>query len=387
MRRSIPLLLSLVLSALLAACASAPEVQRVTVPLIDQRFAAPSAPVAAAEVFALNDAMRHYVHVEIAAQVRAKGRMVALADALLRHGGLKLEYDAGMTRNAAQTFEARSGNCLSLVIMTAALAREMGLQVEYKDVYAEETWGRSDDVYYAVGHVDIALVRPKVDPAWGRNEGDRVIIDFLPPRDAARLHSRVIGERTIVAMYMNNRAVESLVEGKLDDAYWWARGAIGQDPQLLRAYNTLGAIYLRHGDVEPAGQVFAEVLARDPRNTRALSNQIAVLRLQGRDAEAGALAATLAEVEPEPPFFFFKRGLAALRAGDLAGARDLFEREVRRAGDYHEFHFWLAVANAGLGDVEAARRHLTFAMENSTTRRDHDLYAAKLDRIRATRLQ
>jgi len=28
-----------------------------------------------------------------------------------------------------------------------------------------------------------------------------------------------------------------------------------------------------------------------------------------------------------------------------------------------------------------ARKHLAIAMKNSTTRRDHDLYAAKLDRL------
>jgi hypothetical protein len=31
-----------------------------------------------------------------------------------------------MTRNAAEAFEARQGNCLSLVIMTGAFARRWG---------------------------------------------------------------------------------------------------------------------------------------------------------------------------------------------------------------------------------------------------------------------
>ena len=34
-----------------------------------------------------------------------------------------------------------------------------------------------------------------------------------------------------------------------------------------------------------------------------------------------------------------------------------------------------------------AREHLTVAMENSNTRSEHDLYAAKLDRLRALRPQ
>jgi hypothetical protein len=33
--------------------------------------------------------------------------------------------------------------------------------------------------------------------------------------------------------------------------------------------------------------------------------------------------------------------------------------------------------------MEPARKHMTIAIENSTTRKDHDLYAAKLGRIQA----
>ena len=82
-------------------------------------------------------------------------------------------------------------------------------------------------------------------------------------------------------------------------------------------------------------------------------------------------------------FSYFDRGMKAMRDGKYAVARDLFAKEVDRAPYYHEFHFWLANAYAGLGDVDRARRELALALEFSTTRHDHDLYAAKLDRIRA----
>jgi thioredoxin-like negative regulator of GroEL len=70
--------------------------------------------------------------------------------------------------------------------------------------------------------------------------------------------------------------------------------------------------------------------------------------------------------------------MAAMEAGDYRLARDMFTKEVDRAAYYHEFQFWLALAYLGLGDTENARTHLTIAEENSTTRDDRDLYAAKL---------
>jgi hypothetical protein len=32
---------------------------------------------------------------------------------------------------------------------------------------------------------------------------------------------------------MNNRAAEALVQGKIDDAYWWAREALVQSPAFM----------------------------------------------------------------------------------------------------------------------------------------------------------
>ena len=80
-------------------------------------------------------------------------------------------------------------------------------------------------------------------------------------------------------------------------------------------------------------------------------------------------------------------GLAAMRSGDFKAAKNLFAREVDRDAYYHEFHFWLAAAYMGLGEVEQARTHLKIAKENSMTRKEHELYAAKLDRIRSYRSQ
>ena len=116
-----------------------------------------------------------------------------------------------------------------------------------------------------------------------------------------------------------------------------------------------------------------------------MSNLIVVLDSLGRVDESQRLSAKLKQMDPDPPFGYFNRGLAAMRDGDIKAAKEAFAKEVARAPDYHEFRFWLAVAYLNLGDVEQARKHLTIAMQNSTTRRDHDLYAAKLDRINAAR--
>jgi Tfp pilus assembly protein PilF len=377
--------LVLLASLLVAACANVPEPLSSDQLLNDSLFAASSQRISGNDVFAVSPEMKRYLATDIAADVKIKGPQQGLFDALYSKNQLQLEYESTITRNAAQAFTARAGNCLSLVIMTGAFAKEMGLTVKYQQGYVDETWSRAGDLYLSIGHINLTLGMRHSEIGSPYYEGDKLTIDFLPPADIRGMHSRVVREETIIAMYMNNRAVESMAVGQLDDAYWWAREAIVQDPRFKSSYNTLGAIYEKHGNLGQAEQVLTYALAWEPKNTHVMSNLVAVLKALGRNLEATELARKLAQLEPDPPFGFFDRGIVAMRASEYVLARDLFAKEVDRAPYYHEFHFWLAAAYVGLGEFDLARKHMSIAMENSPTRGDRELYAVKLEKINAHR--
>ena len=376
---------ALLACVLLAACATpAPVAPRPHVEHLfaDALFGAPSTRVGPQDVFALSPDMRRYLGAEIASLMRTRKPERALLDALYDRGRLKLDYDAEVTRTAAETFAARAGNCLSLAIMTAAFAKEMGIPVRYQTVLVEDAWSRSGDLYFSSSHVNLTL---------GGSQFNRVLdyadaattIDFLPLGDTRGRRVRVIGEETIVAMFMNNRAAESLARGSLDDAYWFARAAIGSDPKFLSSYNTLGVIYRHHHDLEQAETTLRYALGVEPGNVDVMSNLALVLDEEDRKSEAQVLMAKVKELQPYPPFYFFNLGMAAMQKGDYKAARDDFAKELDRDAYYHEFHFWIAAAYLGLNDIAQAKAHLAIAMENSATRKDHALYAAKLDRLSA----
>ena len=373
----------LLLSALLASCATPPPMPPATDLFHDALFAPPSSPIDAAAAMAVSDAMRRYLAGKVLSAPRADDRKKQLIDALYRKDELQLEYDAEVTRTAAQAFDARSGNCLALVLMTAAFAKEMGLTVRYQSVLGDDAWDRAGDIYVAVGHVNLTLSDRPPSVGFAFIESDALTVDFVPPRQARALRTRVIGERTVIAMFMNNRAVESLTRGQLPDAYWWAREAIRQDPELSSAYITLGVVYRNARHPELAELPLRRVLEREPGNTKAMSNRVLVLRDLGRHSEATALAQQLDRLDPHPPYSYFNEGMAALRAQRFEDARKLFAKEVERAPYQSEFQFWLAVTYLELHDPARATAHLTRAVEVSTTRKDHDLYAAKLGKLKA----
>ena len=375
-------LVSLLFCFAIAGCASAPTPPAPGELFRNASFGPPTEAVDTRDVFKVSDAMKSFLDGDVGYQLRSRGMQAGLVEALYRRSQLRLEYDAGRTRNAAEAFDARAGNCLSLVIMTAAFAKELNVPVTFQSAYLEETWSRTGSLLFASGHVNVTLGRRIVD-ARGPRDLSPLTIDFLPPEDIRGMKTRVIEEETVVAMYANNRAAEALAQGRLDDAYAWAGEAIRRDPGFMGAYNTLGVVYLRHGDTEQAGRVFRHVLAADARSTRALANLAEVYTRLGLADDAGATRSRLAALESEAPFHYFNLGLAAMRERDWVTARDYFAREVKRADYYHEFHFWLGLADWQLGDLTEANKHLALAMENSTTRGQHDLYAAKLAWLKA----
>jgi hypothetical protein len=373
----------------LAACATPPS-RHATVPgdlFADALFGPPSEPVGADRIFALSDEMRHYARAEMAPLIRKHGPQGALVQALYRNGFLKLEYEATVTRSAAEAFEARAGNCLSLVIMTTAFARELGLDVSYQSAYLEQAWSRRRDLLVLNGHVNVTLAQRKLAPqmaSLGAHWSPRdVTIDFLPEEDLRNLKTIEIPESLVVAMFMNNRSVEALVHGRLDDAYAWAREAVRSDPSFLAAQNTLGIVYLRRGALAQADAVFEHVLAVDSTHTGALANLAEAASRAGRDDEAARLRARLAQLESEPPLHFFNLGMAAMQRDDFRAARDLFAREAVRGDAAADVHFWLSLAHYRLGDIDRAARELSRAAAASGSRSERDLYASKLAWLRA----
>jgi tetratricopeptide (TPR) repeat protein len=376
-----------ILLVLLTGCASMQPAHLPPTPELfsDASFGPPSQPISTADLFTLSPEMHAYLQsVAFHNYVRKRGTEYGLLDALYNGSkdGLKLDYDATYTRNAAETFRDRAGNCMSLVIMTAAFAKELGIKVSYQNVMLEESWSRNGGLYLLSGHVNLMLGYRIQNPMYGVDPERVLVVDFLPDPRADARYTQPLEEDEIITMYQNNRAAEALVQGKIDDAYWWARAATAGNPRTALAYNTLGVIYARHGDLTMAERAYRTALMREPESIITLRNLEPVLMALGKTEEAKAIAQRVATIDPIPPFHYFNLGVTAYQGRDYAKARDLFAREVKRAPYYDEFHFWLAASLLQLGEVKQAREQLTLAVDTSTRKDTRNLYSAKLAHLR-----
>lgn len=350
--------------------------------LPDDAFAPVAVDTDPLQAAALSPAMRAFLDDQIRPLARVHGAREAMLFALFRTHGLRLDYDAAFTRSAAQAFEDRAGNCLSLTLMTGVMAEALGLRVSYQQVDSGDAWSRSGDFLAYSGHVNLVLDGGPTRTA-GAHWEQRTTVDFLPSQDAATHRAWAISKATVIGMFLNNRAAEALVAGRPAEAYAWVRSALRTAPQLVPAWNTLALLHRQRGAPALAVRALLQAQAADPENTAVLANLVLALDADGRNAEAAAWRASLQRLERVAPFAWFERGREAMARGCWQRAADAFARELARDPDQHEVHAWAARAAAELGDTTAVRRHLDRARELGPTRAVQALYAAKLERLDA----
>ncbi len=362
--------------ALLQACTTAPQVDASV--WDDTRFAASTADTRPEQVWTLSPALQTFVDEQVRPLQRRHGARDGLYLALRDHAALRLEYDAERTRNASEAFEARAGNCLSLVALTAALARHLGVPYEVNEVHIAPVWSRSASLVMLNGHVNLSL-------GSGRETArrERLTLDFVPIEPGVSFRSQSIDDARVAALFLNNRAVEAMERGQAADAYAYLRSAARVDPSYLNVLNTLGVLYRRQGATALAERAWQRLIDLDPGHVHAMANLERLLRDGGRAGEASALALKREQRRDRTPFAAYALGLAAAEREDWATARRHFERELSLAPQFHELRWWLARTYWALGDRARADAELARAQALAPTVEGRRRYQAKLEALRA----
>jgi len=369
----------------LTACAEAPVAPPPSDPLFaDGSFAPPSDRVTQADVFQVSPEMHRYLETRVAELANKHGEARGLLESLFKDKRVQVDYDAEFTRTAAQAFDARAGNCLSLAIVTGAMAKELGLEVSYQSVQTAEHWEREGDLLELVGHVNVTLGWPIPKArTWGFPT-DRWTVDFMPESDLRHLVTEPITEARVAAMFMNNRAAEALAAKRVDDAYWWVRSGLEADPGFVALYNTLGVTYVRKGMTHQAETAFRQALAKSAYSQESWNNLAALLRHDGRVQEAVAIEQAHPPSKAAAMVVAIDDGIRANAVGDYPRALELFKHALRTSGDSHRLHYLLAVTYLNLGDRRSAMAQLQEAREDSLTTRQRTVYTSKIEMLKST---
>lgn len=329
------------------------------------------------EVFALDEDMIRFAEKVTAGADEPKAAARQLVRAVFGRASLNLLYDNEANTIARDTYHNRAANCLSMSIMTYALATQAGMQIEFQEVDVPEFWTRRDGYSFLNGHVNLRI-SPRASPNTIYFSAQAVEVDFDPQVMSARLPSRTVSKQRVLAMFYNNKAADALVHNQAKRAYAYSRAALIKDPSLAEAWVNLGVLYRQNGLLDAAEQSYQRAIQLE--GSRSAQENLAVIyNMTGRQAQAQQIIKALEDQRASNPFYHFLLGEQEYELAHWRAAIGHYRRAIELNRQQHEFYFGLAKAYYEIGDLALTERYLKLAKRRSVNDHDEHRYQSKLN--------
>ena len=349
--RSGGLKLLLAVTFMLTGCASVNQ-EKLTPPPLNIQGAAVH--VEDVDVLAVSPAMEAFLDRYILKYANARTRLELLTASVTNSGVLGFDYDERRTLTAAKAFETRSGNCIGFANLMVALARQAGLKARYQEVFRRPEWSdHEDDTVLLVKHINVVI----------ETHRDIWVVDVSGIKIHPTARRRFIDDSYAKALYLNNLAVDSLLENDLPTAYAYMHSAIEADYQATDPWVNMGVIYGRNDQLEDAISAFNYALQVDSNEYSALSNLYEVYIEQEDFESAAELETRVERYRSKNPYYLLKLSDEALELDQFEESISLLQRAIRKKNDDHKLHFALAKTQYLSGEVVEAESSLMRARE------------------------
>ena len=304
-----------------------------------------------------------------------------IVDNLLQKDYQAFDYDNSFTRTASQTLESKQGNCLSMVILSVAMAKHFDLKFKIYDVKTAPIWNRNGGLFLVNGHVNVQLQNTIYDSKHSVYEflqNEYLTLDFLPRETRRSLAKQRVSERQLAAMYFSNIAADAMVQRQWDRAYWLLRESIAYDPYQSAAWNSLAVLYRYNNQETLAEQVYRHAMALAPKDTNVIANLAILLSAQGRYQELFEYQRQINLAELQNPFRYFDQAEYAMSLANYEKAVNLYKKAIKLSPHVDQFYFGLYKGYLALDRDKLAIKNLKLAREKSATVNDRSRYNDKL---------
>lgn len=284
---------------------------------------------------------------------------------------------SGSTTAASEVMRSGSANCVSLALLTKALADVAGINVRFRATYREPVIDIRGDLLLQATHV-----RSYLDSAVSDNsiQFRQLYIDYF--RGPLTYQGDFLSDARFKAMVYNNLAAEALLRGELNQAYALVQTSLQQDDQFIPAINLMAVLLRRQQHPELAQQWYQYGLAVAPQQLALLHNYQVLAAQLGNQPLIRQLEQQLAQADSDDPFELYIQAVQAEQAGRDALAISFYQRLQKKVP-------YLLQANQALvrhylkhHQYQAARQLLEEALEYSYEPEKRSLLQHKLAVLR-----
>jgi len=334
--------------------------------------ASPELVVEERDILALSAEMQDFLDAHVNRKGSDKLKLHQLVAAIIDADSFGVEYD-NTTRTASETFRVRRGNCLSFSTMFVAMARDVGLTVQYQEVDIPPDWTLDNDTFVLNQHVNVY-----VDLGL---TGVRVV-DFNIGDFKASYEMKRISDTRAVAHYYNNIGVERMQAGDTPSALSHFRRAIADDDRHFSpAWTNLGTLYLRSGRLAHAEAAYIQAWKASQWDLVAMSNLARLYERSGDRERAAEYRKRVVLHRNLNPYYRYELACRAYSAQDYAAAIGHLKYAIRKRPKEDQFCFLLGLSYLQTGDERTARRWLARAEEVAATDALKRRYSSKVDTL------
>ncbi|WP_154224201.1 tetratricopeptide repeat protein [Marinicella rhabdoformis] len=284
---------------------------------------------------------------------------------------------------ASDALELNSGNCLSLAILTKALAQMSNVAIQYELAKTPGVFQRESGFLLNSQHIRTVIYDKHVTNVPMFSSKDlKIKIDYFSTLGSRTL--RKVKKEEFYAMFYSNRAAESMIDGQLETAYWHLKEAIQLDKDNLVAINMLGVLYDRMGHVDFAERLFEYGLSFGHDQLEMLNNYHKLLVRNNRVNKAQEIAVIIDEYNDPNPFKWLDLADQELKNKNYLRAIKFYEKAIQKADYLHQPYAGLAKANFFLGRTNQAIKAITKAIENSHNGQVVSVYQSKYDHMKSS---
>ncbi len=291
--------------------------------------------------------MRAFVASDIAKIRNERLRVRALISKLGEYGYYTNFYDADLSRDAADTFARRQGNCLSYTNMFIALAREAGLDAQFEIVKTPPMYSVSKGVLEHQVHIRVHVQLPL------RSHRERYLTVDFNRRNIREFDGKVISDQFAKSLHLANLAVEYWHDGHDQAAFSHMVRAIKLEPRHADHWTNLATFYKRRGKTTEALQLNRYALSLDRTHMVALSGVVQ----HAHGEELSRARTMLKRQRTNNPYYQFALAQRAHAQDHLEDALHFVDQSLRLDNRNHQF-FELK------GKILQELEHFTEAREN-----------------------
>lgn len=312
------------------------------------------------ELLEINDEVKKLLDQHVRPTRDKARRAEKLHDFLFTEAGLNIQYNSDHTRTAQETFDLRTGNCISHAALYIASSRHVGMKARFQSVDVPRSWEKEDDFFIVPGHVNAVIRLPF---------GKRAIAEFISTYyyyfDEDKFKEEVISDERALADFYNNLGMEAMRDRDYAKSIAYLNKSLDLEDHNDAVWSNLGVVYKFIGAYDLAEQAYLKALRINKRNISTIKNLYILYHETGRRDDAQQFAKKVERDNRKNPYFLARMAETDMKLGDYDSALSNINRSIKIDPEEETFYVTLAQIYLEKGDIDRSIEAMNKAAEFS----------------------